>query len=117
MGQSKYENAKEAKKAIYEQAAIPFVKELLEDLNNFLQIQEGRFVLNTDKIEVLRDPKSVIETYNLAGLSLNEKREYLGYPRIEQPYADQPMIQMGTSFGDPSQYNIDETQDNTGATQ
>lgn len=116
LGQAKYENAKEAKKAIYEQAAIPFVKELLEDLNNFLQIQEGKFVLNTDKIEVLRDPKSVIETYNLAGLSLNEKRVYLGYPRIEQPYADQPMIQMGTSFGDPSQYNIDETQDNTGAT-
>jgi HK97 family phage portal protein len=110
LGQAKYENAKEAKKAIYEQAAIPLVKEFLEDLNNFLKIKEGKFKLNTDKIEVLKDSKTVIETYNLAGMSLNEKREYLGFERINEAYADQPMISMGTSFGDPSQLIIDETQ-------
>lgn len=110
LGQAKYENAKEAKKSIYEQAAIPFVKELLEDLNAFLNIQEGRFILNTDKIEVLKDTKGTLESYNLANLSINEKRAFLGFEKLSDPYADQPMIPMGYSFGDPSQFNIDETE-------
>ena len=117
LGQAKYENAKEAKKSIYEQAAIPFVKELLEDLNNFLRIPEGRFKLNTDKIEVLKDQKETLEAYGLANMSINERREYLGFERINKPYADEPMVQMGVSFGDPSQFNIDETQDNSPAAQ
>lgn len=107
LGQAKYENAKEAKKAVYEQAAIPLVNELLEDLTSFLKLKGERLVLNTDLIDILQDdPKTVMEIYSLAGLSLNEKREYLGFEKINEKYADQPMIPIGTSFGDPAMYDI-----------
>lgn len=107
LGQAKYENAREAKKAIYEQAAIPLINELLEDLTSFLKLKGERLVLNTDLIDILQDdPKTVMEIYSLAGLSLNEKREYLGFEKINEKYADQPMIPIGTSFGDPAMYDI-----------
>ena len=39
--------------------------------------------------------------------TLNEKREVMGYDRIEEAYADEPMIPMGTQFGyDSDSYDI-----------
>ena len=48
-----------------------------------------------------------MEIYSLAGLSLNEKREYLGFEKINEKYTDQPMIpEVGTSFVIPAMYDI-----------
>ena len=59
-GQAKYENAKEAKKTIYEQNAIPLANELAEDILTYLMSKDKSLkgytlAVNTDKIEVLRD--------------------------------------------------------------
>lgn len=108
-GQSKYENAREAKKALYEFAAIPLMNELLEDWTTFLlrdkvteKLMKGlHFAINTDRIDVLKSSPTEIQTnLNLMGASLNERREAYGYDRIEEGYADKPMIPMGYQFGD-----------------
>lgn len=100
LGQAKYENTKEAKKAIYEQVAIPLMQEFLEDFNNFLSAKmEEKFILNTDKIEVLQDQDQTLTVLAKMKSTLNEMREYMGYPRIEKSWADEPIFSMGDSIG------------------
>jgi phage portal protein BeeE len=114
-GQAKYENAKEAKKTIYEQNAIPLANEFAEDLITFLSKKDKslagwRLTVNTDRIDVLKDKASdVLNNLNLAYCSLNERREAIGYERIEEGYADKPIIPMGMMFGEGMEYDIDET--------
>lgn len=109
LAQAKYENAKEAKKQVYEGAAIPLMNEFLEDFTSFCKLKDEKFILNTDKIEILK--KSALDqmsVYDKAYMSINERREYLGFPRIEQPYADLPVIPMGVSLGDPNAFDFNE---------
>lgn len=114
-GQAKYENAKEAKKTIYEQSAIPLANELAEDLITFLARKDKSLAgwtltVNTDRIDVLKEKASdVLNNLNLAYCSLNERREAIGYERIEEDYADKPIIPMGMQFGEGMEYDIDET--------
>ena len=114
-GQAKYENAKEAKKTIYEQNAIPLANEFAEDLITFLARKDKslagwRLTVNTDRIDVLKDKASdVLNNLNLAYATLNERREAIGYERIEEEYADKPIIPMGMQFGEGMEYDIDET--------
>lgn len=114
-GQAKYENAKEAKKTIYEQNAIPLANELAEDLITFLMKKDKslagwRLTVNTDRIDVLKDKSTdVLNNLGLAYCSLNERREAIGYERIEEEYADKPIIPMGVMFGEGMEYDIDET--------
>lgn len=114
-GQAKYENAKEAKKTIYEQNAIPLANELAEDLITFLAKKDRslagwRLTVNTDRIDVLKEKATdVLNNLNLAYCSLNERREAIGYERIEEEYADKPIIPMGMQFGEGMEYDIDET--------
>ena len=114
-GQAKYENAKEAKKTIYEQNAIPLANELAEDLITFLARKDKslagwRLAVNTDRIDVLKDKASdVLNNLNLAYATLNERREALGYEPIEEDYANKPIIPMGMQFGEGMEYDIDET--------
>ena len=101
-GQAKYENAKEAKKTIYEQNAIPLANEFAEDLLHHLGLdKEGyRLKVNTDNIMVLQDkPGGILDNLGKMHATLNEMREAYGYERIEEAYADQPMLPMGTMFG------------------
>ena len=101
-GQAKYENAKEAKKTIYEQNAIPLANEFAEDLIHFLGMdREGyRLAVNTDKIEELHDkPGDVLDNLSKMHASLNEMREAYGYDRIEEDWADKPLLPLGVSFG------------------
>ena len=110
-GQSKYENAKEAKKTIYEQNAIPMVNEFAEGLLHHCGLdKEGyRLMVNTDKIDVLQDdPKDVLENLTRMHATLNELREAYGYDAIDEDYANQPMLQMGTVFGNEEAYDINE---------
>jgi hypothetical protein len=114
-GQAKYENAKEAKKTIYEQNAIPLANEFAEDLITFLMRKDRtlagwRLTVNTDRIDVLKDKSTdVLNNLALAYASLNERREAIGYERIEEEYADKPIIPMGMQFGEGVEYDIDET--------
>ena len=101
-GQAKYENAKEAKKTIYEQNAIPMANEFGEDLLHFLGMDaEGyRLTVNTDKIDVLQEkPGDVLVNLEKMHATLNEMREAYGYDRIEENWADQPLLPMGVRFG------------------
>ena len=113
-GQAKYENAKEAKKTIYEQNAIPLANEFAEDLITFLMkkdksLQGYRLTVNTDMIDVLKEKSTdVLNNLNLAYCTLNERREAIGYERIEEEYADKPIIPMGVQFGEGMEYDIDE---------
>lgn len=113
-GQAKYENAKEAKKTIYEQNAIPLANEFAEDLITFLMkkdksLQGYRLTVNTDMIDVLKDNSTdVLNNLNLAYCTLNERREAIGYEPIEEDYANKPIIPMGVQFGEGLEYDIDE---------
>ena len=100
-GQSKYENAKEAKKALYENCGIPLANEFAQDyLAHFGLEKEFRLTVNTDRVDVLQEsPKDVLANLNLMGATLNEKREAYGYEPRPEPWADLPMIPMSTVFG------------------
>ena len=100
-GQSKYENAKEAKKSLYEMNAIPLANEFAADLlAHFGLTGEYRLAVNTDKISVLQDdPADVLDNLNKMHGSLNELREAYGYEPRPEPWADLPMIPLGTMFG------------------
>ena len=114
-GQAKYENAKEAKKTIYEQNAIPLANEFAEDLITFLMKKDKslagyRLTVNTDRIDVLKEKSTdVLNNLNLAYCTLNERREAIGYEPIDEDYANKPIIPMGMQFGEGLEYDIDET--------
>ena len=116
-GQSKYENAKEAKKTLYENAALPRVRIFCEDFMDYLRrnakslrLKDSdlrlRLEVNTDKIDVLHEaPGDVLRDLNLMHASLNELREAYGYDRLEGAanpggIYDKPMIPVGTLFGE-----------------
>lgn len=109
-GQAKYENAKEAKKTIYEQNAIPLCNEFAEDLLRHLKM-EGEYTLkvNTDKIDALKaNTGEVLDNLTKMHASLNEMREAYGYDRIEEEWADKPLMPMGLSYGNEFDYDITE---------
>lgn len=116
LGQAKYNNAKEAKKATYQQAAIPLVNLFLEDmqkcfgkLDTSFNSGKLKFILNTDKVEVLRDSVTeMVSAYTAANASINQKYDLLGLPQIDADYANKPMVPLGVTFGDPYELNINE---------
>lgn len=111
-GQAKYENAKEAKKTIYEQNAIPMANEFAEDLLRHLKMDVEGYELkvNTDRIDVLKESTGeVLDNITKMHGSLNELREAYGYERIEEEWADKPLLPMGVSFGNEfGDYDISE---------
>jgi len=120
-GQSKYDNAKEAKKSLYESAAIPLINVFCNDLMNFVKYDESgkeikqyagmKLILNTDKIEVLKaSTTEVLTNLNLMNATLNEKREAMGYAEIEEDYANKPMLTLGVQFGDMYSPDINENE-------
>lgn len=111
-GQSKYENAKEAKKAIYEQQAIPLAEEFAADLLSYtgLDTQGFELVVNRDEIPAMQEtPTEALDRITKMHGSLNELREANGFDTIDEPYADLPMIPLGVQFGNEAAYDIDET--------
>ena len=107
-GQAKYENAKEAKKALYESAAIPFLEEWGEDFLSYLKLS-GKYELkvNTDKIDVLQeDPYAVGENMATIGaFTTNEIREACGWERIADSWADEVRLPLGVQLGgDPTDF-------------
>jgi len=113
-GQSTYANMKEAKKAIYELQAIPLAEEFASDLLSYVGLDSGpnayELRVNVDKIPIMRSaPSDALDNATKMHASLNELRRINGYGRIEEAYADQPMIPLGTQFGDEADvYDINE---------
>ena len=114
-GQSKYENAKEAKKSLYENNAINLANEFGADLlNHFGLAGEFTLTVNIDKITVLQeDPADVLDNLNKMHATLNELREAYGYEPRPEPWADQPLMGMGTMFGNET-FDMDESQEPAG---
>ena len=112
-GQSKYENAREARKAEYESIAIPLLEDFLNDFmlyykRQFNDLDGLKFIINRDKIDVLKSsPTEILTNLGLMGASLNEKREAYGYPPIKESYANEPMLPLGVQFGGNT-YDINE---------
>ena len=126
-GQSKYENAKQAKKALYESAALPRIRIFCEDFMDYLRrnakalrLKDAdlrlRLEVNTDKIDVLQDdPKDVLQNLTLMHATLNELREAYGYDPLEGAanpggIYDKPMLPVGTMFGDEFGGDINENE-------
>lgn len=112
-GQSKYENAKEAKKSLYETNAIPLANEFAADLlAHFGMDVEYKLAVNTDKISVLQDdPADVLDNLAKMHASLNELREAYGYEELPDDYANLPMIPMSTVFGGEGIPDVEEPED------
>lgn len=100
-GQSKYENAKEAKKTIFEMNAVPMANEFAEDLLNYCGLsKEFSLEVDTQRIDVLQEkPADALDALDKMNASVNEKREVMGYEPIPEDWADKPMIPMGMQFG------------------
>ena len=108
-GQAKYENAKEAKKALYESAAIPFLEEWGEDFLSYLKLSD-RYELrvNVDKIDVLQDdPYAVGENMaKIGAFTTNEIRESCGWEAISDPWANEIRLPLGIQLGgDPVDFS------------
>lgn len=111
LGQSKYENAKEAKKTIYEQLAIPMCNEFAEDFIHYLGLSDQfELAVDTDKIEVLKKNRGeTLEDLTKMHASLNELREANNYEPIDEDYANKPILPIGVQFGnEASDFDIDE---------
>ena len=108
-GQAKYENAKEAKKALYESAAIPFLEEWGEDFLSYLKLTDKyELRVNVDKIDVLQaDPYAVGKNLaEIGAFSTNEIREACGWERIKDSWADEIRLPLGVQLGgDPTDFS------------
>lgn len=112
-GQAKYENAKEAKKALFENNAIPLANEFAADLLAHFGLDDKyTLTVNTDKIDVLkRGASDVLDNIAKMHGSLNELREANGYDPRPEPWADLPMLPLGIQFGGEGITDIDESAD------
>ena len=109
-GQAKYENAKEAKKALFENNAIPLANEFAADLLSYFGMSgDYTLAVNTDRVDVLKDdPADTLDNLGKMHATLNEMREAYGYEPRPEPWADQPILPMGVMFGNEGVADIDE---------
>lgn len=101
-GQSKYENAKEAKRQLYEQNAIPFVNKWCRALLNYAKMSKDyELKVNTDYIDILHDnPYDVAVKMNqVQAFSTNEIRQAMGYEPIKDAWGDEIRLGLGTQIG------------------
>lgn len=102
LGQAKYENMKEAKRALYEQVAVPFIDEWCEDLISHLGLTgQVQVKVNTDNIDLLQDdPYAVADNLaKIGAFTTNEIREAAGWERIEEGWADEVRLPLGIQLG------------------
>jgi len=90
-----YSNVKEAYKALYTKAILPFMDFLRDEWNNWLvpKWNDTRLYLdyNRDSIEELKEEQSAVYTRMASAhwLTLNEKRKACGFDEDPAPEADQ----------------------------
>ena len=70
--------------------------------------KEFELVVNTDEIPAMQEtPTEALDRITKMHGSLNELRTANGFDRIEEDYADQPLLPMGLQFGN-EEYDINE---------
>ena len=84
--------------------------EFCEDFLNYLGLSNTyELKVNVDDIEVLKDKKSdVLDCMTKMHASLNELREANGFEKIDEAWADQPILPMGVQFGNEASFDISE---------
>lgn len=101
-GRSTFSNMGEAKKMRYE-LAIPHANYFLQKFSRWTGVSANhqQWRINTDEIEALKpDANTIITAMNNAGTTINERREYMRYPRAENELCDKISYPMNLSFGD-----------------
>jgi len=92
-----YNNIKETDKALYNNAAIPEVQQFVQSFNAFIGDTFGgdKLDFDTSGIEALQaNMKEMAEWVAKAPITLNEGREVLGYEPVDDPVADELMVDM-----------------------
>lgn len=86
-----------------------FCNDFMSYCNKMFSDTKGlKFIINRDKVDVLKTaPTEILTNLGLMHASLNEKREAYGYPPINKPYANEPMLPLGVQFGEMV-YDINE---------
>lgn len=88
-GDNTYSNMAEARLALYEQTILPMVRETLDELNNWLvpMFNEDGLVLDIDEdsISALGPRREAVweRTQQADFLTINEKRDALGYGKVD----------------------------------
>lgn len=94
-----YSNYQEARRSLYEDHVIPLLTWILEDLNVWLVKPFGEdlyFTPNLDGVTALKEGQDALwkRVLESDSLTLNEKREALGYDQVASPAGD--LIRFGT---------------------
>jgi HK97 family phage portal protein len=114
-GDNTFANYKEARQALYEDTVIPLMDRLRDELNNQITPQFGddlKLDYDKDEIEALAPKRESkwTQVNNANHLTVNEKREALGYGKVEGgdvllvPASHVPLEQAGQQFINPSDY-------------
>lgn len=101
-GKSTFSNMGEAKKMRYEMA-IPYANYFLQKFSKWTgeTVLRREWKINTDEIEALKpDATNIIAAMNDAGTTINERREYMGYPALKDDICDKVSYPMSLSFGE-----------------
>lgn len=101
-GQSKYENAKEYKRSVYEQIAIPFVNKWAAAFLSYAGLaKDYDLTVNTDNVDILHDdPYDVATKMNACGaFTTNEIRTAAGWEEIAEPWANEVRLPLGVQIG------------------
>lgn len=99
---STYNNMDSAQKSYVKNVLIPDKTLYCEKLNELLNCAaEGvSFVVDVENIEQLKDkPKDILEAYNIARASINERRKVLGLPELEGEEYDLPVLGLSDQVG------------------
>ena len=122
-GDNTYSNYKEAREALYEQTVLPTMDSLRDNLNRWIvEPQDGGLYLDYDRdeIEALSGKREKIWARVSAAdfLTQNEKREAVGYAKIEDPAADElfvsaTMVPIGFASEDPTDDQGEQDQQKT----
>ena len=96
-GDNTYSNQKEARLALYEETIIPLMCDLQDELNNWLTPVFGdglKLQFNVDSLPVMEVKHEMKwnRVKEVDFLTYNEKREAIGYEKINDPMADQILV-------------------------
>lgn len=99
-GAQTFANFEQARQALYEDVAIPDMRDLVAELNGFLSyLYKDRPVItfSIDNIPALSSKRAAtwLSMTNATWLTTNEKREATGYDEVDIPEADEILIPAG----------------------
>lgn len=116
-GSQTYANYAEAKVAFYTQAVLPLMDLYVSEINRFLgrDFEGARVCYNPDDIEALEPLRAErrAELLRTDVLTINEKRELLGYERREEEEADKLFVQPNDIPLDDAFSDIDDEEEDS----